>query len=184
MSVARFTKGDSVATTNRTTFSGKRSNPPKPGGRSASGMPGYIKTGTDKSSGDMRKGRGDVGMVNGPKAIPVRKGPDRSTIQSANTARGSMDMNYKATSTNPPGKVRPTTGPMAPAKRNLSSNTDGARPKLAKGGLSAGRTPSLKSAKYGQGKGGSTRGNGTMEKLAGKVRFSKNMTSARKSMMY
>lgn len=184
MSVARFTRGDSMRSTRTTAPTRKVSEPTKPGGRSASGMPGYIKTGTDKSSANMRKGRGDVGMVNGPKAIPVRKGPSRSNIMSAENAQGSMDRNYKATSTNPPGKVRPTTGPMAPAKRNMSSNSDGARPKLAKGGLSAGRTPTLKSAKYGQGRGGSKSGGGTMEKLAGKVRFSKNMTSARKSMMY
>lgn len=184
MSAVRFTKGDSIRQTTRLPPATQTREPTKPRGATASGMPGYIKTGTDKSSGDMKRGRGNIGVVNGPKAIPVKKGPDRSTIQSANTARGSMDMSYRATSTNPPGKVRPTTGPMAPAKRNLSSNTDGKRTIPGGGkGIAAGRTPTLKSKGYGQG--GRTRtGKGTMESLAGKVRFSKNMTSSKKSMMY
>lgn len=179
-SVAKFTKGDSMKSTRNITGMSRPGEPAKPRGATSSGMPGAIKTQADASDGGLTKGKGSVVASTGPRSIPSRKGPDRSSIMSADNARGSMDKSYHGTSTGKAGQPNKSFGPKAPPSRGTNTNKDGAR--KVPGGLGfANAKPKSQGMSSGS-KGGGQRG--TVESLAGKARFSKNMTGAKKSMMY
>lgn len=179
---ALFTKGDSISTTRRTTAPNKASEPAKQS-KSRMGMPGAIKTSQDKSSSglanpSMARG-GKIAQTGGPRAIPSRKGESRTNWQAAATTGGSQDKSYRATSTSRPGRVNAKSSPKAPPMRSSSSSSsDGAR-SMAGGMGSANarpKAPGMPSSAQGR--------PGTMESLAGKARFSKNMTGTKKSMQY
>lgn len=106
---ARFSRGDA------SNPPGVRNTQANPVGTSrgtgrgkAGGMPGYIKTGQDKSAGGL-KGKATVAPNRGG-SIPKRAGA--SHAMNASVARGSMDKSYHATSTGRAGAIRRSSGTM------------------------------------------------------------------------
>jgi len=98
---ARFTMGDSVATTNKVSGAGQKYSR-APDGNTMKGMRGSINTAQKRDSSDVLTGTGG-----GPKRegnIGHKGGAHRANA-GADKATGSMDKSYRATSTAKPGKV-------------------------------------------------------------------------------
>ena len=93
-----FTKGDTMRTTRVITKPavGHKSN-------SMKGMPGFIKTGQDTSSGGLAISPGVGPKKPGP--IGQRGGGSAKSHFTAEKSRGSSDKSYRATSTGPAGKI-------------------------------------------------------------------------------
>jgi hypothetical protein len=158
---------------------------------------------------------GKIPQSSGPRSIPSRKGENRRDWQDSDSLRGSSDKSYRATSTAKPGKIRPTRMPMKPASRSMSEKEGPSRGefgsktavlsggvlganKLPAGGAKMGRASGHATMSGGKGsapvrgqhhaspmRASSRTGRGTMEKLAGKGKYSESgITSRRKSMMY
>lgn len=101
---AKFTHGDSTAVLRST----KQADKVAPVQRSSlAGLPGYIKTGQDKSSNSLAASSGAGPKREGPIG---KKGGSHGDWQSHSKANGSMDKNYKATSTGPAGRIAKSSG--------------------------------------------------------------------------
>lgn len=98
---ASFTKGDSVATTNKITGAGAKYSR-APDGNTMKGMRGSINTAQKRDSSDTLNGKGGGPHREGP--VGHKGGAHRATHGAAQ-AEGSMDKSYRATSTAKPGKV-------------------------------------------------------------------------------
>lgn len=126
---ARFTQGDSIASTRSVKQEGRVPISRGSGKGKAGGMPGYIKTAQDKSSSGLassfaRRGRAQ----SGPRRegyIPTERGESRKNWQAASTTGGSQDKNYRATSTGRPGTIRVMGEPKAPATRSRGEMESG-----------------------------------------------------------
>jgi hypothetical protein len=94
---ARFTQGTSEHTTRIIT---KKAVDPKPG---MQGMPGFIRTGQDASSGGLASTKGSGPHREGPIGQKRPAGPLYADNQKF---RGSSDKSYRATSTGPGGSVK------------------------------------------------------------------------------
>ena len=159
MSRVRFTQGTSEKTT-RTT-----SKPAVNPMRGSMGMPGFVKTGQDASSGGLASSKG-VG--------PHREGPigkrGSSGVLNADTRKavGSTDKSYRATSTGPGGTVKKDTdiGSRGSSRVGGSEREGPARGKPTRGAPMYGGTASVGSR--GTGKASA----GKMESLRGRARTS------------
>ena len=156
MSRARFTQGTSEHTTRIT------SKPAVNPMRGSMGMPGYIKTGQDASSGGLATGKGNGPHREGPIG---KKGSSGISNMDGSKARGSMDRSYRATSTGPGGSVKSDTniGSRGSSRLGGSEKEGPARGKPTRGAPMYGGTASV---------GGSRGGAGKMESLKGRARTS------------
>lgn len=93
-----FTKGDSVKTTRTITKAAVGHK-----GNSMKGLPGFIKTGQDTSSGGLTNSSGVGPKKPGP--IGQKGGGSVKQHFTAAKSRGSSDKSYRATSTGPAGKI-------------------------------------------------------------------------------
>jgi len=112
---AKFTKGDSVHTTNTTA----PQRPPKnveakshalDRGNTMSGMPGYIGTGLSKDSGGMKGGKAFGPHRGGP--IGEKGGSGAKSMGKAKDAPGTVEKNYKSASTGRAGTLKGDSGKM------------------------------------------------------------------------
>lgn len=87
---------------------------------SMKGMPGFIKTGQDASTGGL-KNSGGVGPKK-PGPIGSRGGTSVKAHFTADKSRGSSDKSYRATSTGPAGKV--TQGKMESLRGRAKFSTE------------------------------------------------------------
>jgi hypothetical protein len=161
-SAIRFGAGTSM----RSTRSLTQPNPPPTsrgsGKGKTGGMPGYIKTAQDKSSGGLANPSKARGKQNaGPRRegyIPTRAGESRKNWESSDSVRGSSDRSYRATSTAAPGAIRRMGEPKAPAKRPTSEREGPSRGESGrKGSVMGGGEPSanrLPPGGIGQGRAG------------------------------
>lgn len=93
-----FTKGDSVKTTRTITKAAVGHK-----GNSMKGLPGFIKTGQDASSGGLKNSSGIGPHKPGP--IGSKGGGSVKSHFTAAKSRGSADKSYRATSTGAAGKI-------------------------------------------------------------------------------
>lgn len=159
---SRFTQG-----TNERTLS-RISKPAVDPMRGSKGMPGYIKTGQDTSSGGLTTSSGTGPKREGP--IGRRGSSANIDKMDAQKARGSMDKNYRATSTGPGGtiKANTTTGKRGGSASIGSNRGEGSARGAPKGGAKMyGGTASMGSR--GTGGGGHA---GKMESMKGRARTS------------
>lgn len=96
----KFYKGASIEATRKTSQSGKSESVQK---KSMPGMPGFIKTGQDTSSGGLTSSAGIGPKKPGP--IGSKGGTSVKAHFTAAKSRGSADKSYRATSTGPAGKI-------------------------------------------------------------------------------
>jgi len=108
----RFSQGQSMKTTETTRQFGKS---PSVQRNSMKGLPGFIKTGQDKSSGGLVDGKGIGPKREGPIG---RRGGSGSPSMDSGKFRGSSDKSYRATSTGAPGRIASNKG--EPSKRGMS----------------------------------------------------------------
>ncbi len=97
---SRFTQGTNEKTTRVIV---KKAVDPRPG---MHGMPGYVKTGQDGSSGGLASSKGSGPHREGPIGKKGSSGPLYADTQKF---RGSSDKSYRATSTGPGGTVKKDT---------------------------------------------------------------------------
>lgn len=152
---SRFTQGTSDRTTRVT------SKPAVNPMRGSLGMPGFVKTGQDTSSGGLANMKGNGPHREGP--IGKRGSPGVKTMD-ANKARGSSDKSYRATSTGPGGTVKRDTdiGSRGSSRSGGSEREGPARGKPTRGAPQYGGTASV----------GSRGGGGKMESLRGRAKTS------------
>jgi hypothetical protein len=151
---SRFTQGTSERTTRITS---KPAVDPKPG---MHGMPGYVKTGQDASSGGLASSKSVDAHREGPIG---KRGSAGVKSMDGNKARGSMDKNYRATSTGPGGSIKANTA----VGQKGSSRTGGSE----KEGPARG-APTRGAPQYG-GTAPSPKGHaGRMESMRGRARTS------------
>lgn len=142
---ARFTQGASIKTT-RTINQAHKVAPPQ--SNSMKGLPGFIRTKADTSSGGLASSKGV-----GPKREGAIGRHTGSTVRSkfdAGKFRGSSDRSYRATSTGPAGSI--SSNRSTPQSRGASEREGPSRGK-----------PSRGAPQYGGGK---------MESLRGRAKFS------------
>lgn len=135
MSRARFTQGTSEHTTKIT------SKPAVDPMRGSKGMPGYIKTGQDASSGGLASTKGSGAHREGPIG---KKGSSGPMYADSKKARGSTDKSYRATSTGPGGSVKSDTdiGSRGSSRTGGSEKEGPARGKPTRGAPQYGGTAS------------------------------------------
>lgn len=150
---SRFTQGASEGVTRTIT---KKAVDPRPG---MHGMPGYVKTGQDASSGALTGGSGMGPKREGPIG---KKGGSGSPNMDAAKFRGSSDKSYRATSTGPGGTMKGDTaiGSKGGSNRGGSSSEGPARGKPTSGAPMYGGTAA------------SPGGRGKMESMRGRAKTS------------
>jgi hypothetical protein len=152
---SRFTQGTSEHTTRIIT---KKSVDPKPG---MHGMPGFVKTGQDASSGGLANMKGSGPRREGPIG---KRGSAGLKAMDSSKARGSTDKSYRATSTGPGGTVKRDTdiGSRGSSRTGGSEREGPARGKPTRGAPQYGGTASM----------GSRGSGGKMESLRGRAKTS------------
>lgn len=152
---AKFYEGASLKTTR--TISQDRKVPP-PQSNSMKGMPGFIKTTQDKSSGGLKDSSGMGPHREGPIGKRSTPGGLHFTGKYADNGkfRGSSDKSYRATSTGPAGKIvgnkrtpiaRPAKegeGPKRGQPRSGFKQSTALTKSFAPGGVGAGKMESLR----------------------------------------
>ena len=154
---ARFAQGMSIASTRKNSQENPVRNVPGQGRGKAGGLPGYIKTTADRSSGGLasskpvgpRFNEGETTATTN-KTVQMRdqgayigkRGPkSRSAMFDTAKFRGSSDKSYHNTSTGPEGKIRRLGEPKAAAKRGASETerghggTSGSKTAVSMGGV-------------------------------------------------
>jgi hypothetical protein len=138
---ARFAQGMSIESTRRNSQESPVKTQRGAGRGKAGGLPGYIKTTADRSSGGLasskpvgpRFNEGETTATTN-KTVQMRdqgayigkRGPkSRSGMFDTAKFRGSSDKSYHNTSTGPEGKIRRLGEPKAPAKRGASETESG-----------------------------------------------------------
>lgn len=175
---ARFYEGASIKATRSLAQENKT---PPPQSNTMKGMPGFIRTRMDKSSGGLAKGkpvpprfnagethettRKTIQFRKGQGAQIGRKGGSGAANMDAGKFRGSSDKHYRGTSFAPPGKIVSNKG--EPEKRGASEK-EGPRLGKSKAGFhqSTAKTKSFAPGGIGAGH------PGRMESLRGKARTS------------
>jgi hypothetical protein len=190
---ARFTQGTNERSTRVVTQRSPVGTARGSGRGKAGGMPGYIKTRTDSSSGGLANSkpvgpRFNVGMTSAStnKTTAMRaqgayigkKGTGSAAKKfSAGKFRGSSDKSYRATSMGAPGSVRTMGQPKAPPSRAASEKEGGQTGRSgSKRAVSSGGDFGANKLPPGGAKAGA--GRGTMESLRGRA----TMGSGKKSM--
>jgi hypothetical protein len=125
MMAAKFYDGASIKSTRMLSQQGKS---PAVQSNSMKGLPGFIKTGQDKSSGGLVDGKGIGPHREGPIG---KRGGSGNPDMDAGKFRGSSDKSYRATSTGPAGRIASNKG--EPEKRGSSEKEGPARGKPKSG---------------------------------------------------
>lgn len=190
---ARFTQGTDERSTRVITQRRPVQTERGAGRGKAGGMPGYIKTRTDKSSGGLTSAkpvgpRFNVGMTSAStnKTTAMRaqgayigKKGSGSAAKAFDSGkfRGSSDMSYRSTSMGAPGSIRTMGEPKAPASRGKG---EGEGKQVGRSGLknSVSRGGDFGANKLPAGGIKAGAGRGTMESLRGRA----TMGSGKKSM--
>jgi hypothetical protein len=113
---AKFTKGDSVHTTNTTTH---KDPPRNVGGNTMQGMPGHIDAGQSTASGGMKGGKGFGPHKGGP--IGQKGGSGAKSMGKAKDAPGTTTKDYKSASTGRAGTLKGNGGKMEKLKARTSA---------------------------------------------------------------
>lgn len=154
---ARFAQGMSIESTRRNTQKSPVKTQRGSGRGKAGGMPGYIKTAADRSSGSLASSKpvgprfnegestastNKTSQMRDQGAYIGKRGPkSRSAMFDAAKFRGSSDKSYHNTATASPGVIRKGGEPKAPAKRGASETerghggTTGLRNAVSDGGV-------------------------------------------------
>lgn len=190
---ARFSQGTNLRSTREITQSSPVRTERGAGRGKAGGMPGYIKTRADRSSGGLTDAkpvgpRFNVGMTSATtnKTTAMRAqgayigkkgGGSASKKFDAGKFRGSSDKSYRATSMGAPGSIRTMGQPKAPASRSKGEGEGGQTGRSGiKNAVSNGGVRGANKLPPGGIKAGA--GRGTMESLRGRA----TMGSGKRSM--